>query len=127
MKKCLTALVAVFLCAACLALLTSRGAYAHDWYSRTNCCNGSDCAPVPLDAEWVTMEANGYRVFLTVEQAKLVNPEATYPINELIPWHSNKIRVPPVLKAGETYGKTIYHLCISTTGTVYCLFPVPVT
>lgn len=126
MKKCLTALVAAFLCVLALALLTSRGAYAHSWYSRTNCCNGNDCAPVPLDSAWVTLEEKGYHIQLTKEQAKLVNPDASQPVNLIIPWGNGRIRVPPPLKPGETYGAHVYHLCIAPTGnTVYCLFVVP--
>lgn len=101
-------------------------AEAHSWYSRTNCCSGNDCAEVPLDAGWVAMEEHGYQITLTLEQAKLVNPNATVARSVFIPWHNTRIKVPPVLRPGETYGPAIYHLCIpANSNGVYCLFVVP--
>lgn len=119
--------IIVIVCLALAALfMWMAQAYAHSWYSRTNCCNGSDCAPVPLDAGWVTMEEHGYQVTLTKEQAKQVNPDAEVAISVFIPWHNSRIKSPPVLKAGETYGANIYHLCIPPRyNGVYCLFVVP--
>ena len=109
-------------------LLIAEMARAHAWYTRTNCCNGNDCAPVPLDAGWVVMEEHGYQITLSLEQAKLVNPDATIPIDVFIPWRDYRIKSPPVLKAGETYGAAIYHLCIPAySNGVYCLFVVPGT
>jgi hypothetical protein len=109
-------------------LVLTETASAHSWYTRTNCCNGNDCAEVPADAGWVVMERHGYQITLTLEQAKLVNPEATVPINAFIPWRDGRIKVPPVLKPGETYGGTIYHLCIAAhANSVRCLFVVPGT
>ena len=101
-------------------------AQAHSWYGRTNCCSGDECAPVPLDSAWVTMEEHGYRIVLTAEQAKLVNPYATQAIDVFIPWGNTRIKSPPVLKVGETYGPNIYHLCIPAGYVgVHCLFVVP--
>lgn len=99
---------------------------AHSWYSRTNCCSGTDCAPVPLDAAWVIMEEHGYRIVLTAEQAKLVNPYATKPLDVFIKWSDRRIKSPPILLPGETYGPNIYHLCIPAGYVgVHCLFVVP--
>lgn len=109
-----------------IVFLTTRGAYAHAWYARTSCCNGNDCAPVPLDAGWVSIEEHGYQITLTAEQAKLVNPEAKVAINVFIPWRDARIKVPPVLTPNETYGSNTYHLCIAPhCNCVRCLFVVP--
>ena len=103
-------------------------AKAHEWYARTNCCNGKDCAPVPLDAGWVVLEEHGYQITLTLEQAKLVNPDSSVPINAFIPWRDVRVKSPPALRPGETYGETIYHLCIAAnSNNVRCLFVVPGT
>lgn len=107
-------------------LVLVEAASAHSWYSRTNCCSGNDCAGVPLDSSWVVQEEHGYQITLTLEQAKLVNPYASVPRNVFIPWHNTRIKVPPPLLPGETYGPNVYHLCIpANSNGVYCLFVVP--
>lgn len=109
-----------------LFIACAPAAQAHSWYSRTHCCSGNDCAPVPLDSAWVTIEEHGYQVTLTKEQAKLVNPDAEVAIDIFIPWNNTRIKVPPVLLPGESYGSNIYHLCIPPRyNGVYCLFVVP--
>lgn len=108
-------------------LMWGGKAEAHSWFSRTGCCGGSDCAAVPIDADWVQLGKNGYYVRLTVAQARMVNPDAEYPVDELVPWHSNKIKSLPALRPGETYGApALYYLCIPAKYSgIYCLFPVP--
>lgn len=76
-----------------LLLLWARSALAHDWYSSTKdpvwdtgYCGGHDCAPV--NPEWVTEEPGGFRLRMTVEQARTVNPETSAPIDAFIPWNS---------------------------------------
>lgn len=102
------------------------GAQAHSWYARTNCCSGTDCNAVPLDADWVSPTARGYHIKLTAAQAKTINPYATLPVDQVIPWGNSRIKAPPKLQPGETYGEAVYHLCIpSSWSGVYCLFAVP--
>lgn len=101
-------------------------AEAHDWYSGTGCCGGSDCNAIPLNSDWVTPVKQGYHVQLTVEQAMTINPKAKNRVDEIVSWNSNKLKSPPPLKPGQTYGApAIYHLCIAPSGYVYCLFAVP--
>lgn len=57
----------------------------------------------------------------------MVNPYATKPVDELLPYGNGRIRTsPPKLKPGESYGPTVYHLCIPAAWSgVYCLFVAP--
>lgn len=113
---------------ACLITWLSRPAHAHDWYSGTGCCGGSDCNAIPLDADWVEPVKQGYHVRLTAEQARTINHKAKNRVDEIVSWNSNKLKSPPALKPGQTYGApAIYHLCIAPSGYVYCLFTVPGT
>ena len=74
------------------------------------------------------MEEHGYRVTMTLEQAKTINPKATVAIDVFIPYTNGRIKVPPPLLPGETYGDAAYHLCIPPSyNGVYCLFIVPGT
>ncbi|TMJ35180.1 MAG: helix-turn-helix domain-containing protein [Alphaproteobacteria bacterium] len=93
------------LCALCASLATvcfsfvgSHAVLAHDWYSSTadpvyqsNCCGGHDCAPV--DSEWVSEVAEGYRLKMTIDQARTVNPAAETPVDAVVPW--SRIQSPP--------------------------------
>lgn len=109
------------------------GAEAHDWYKDlrnpkgSSCCSGTDCAPVPLDADWVRPTRDGYRVTLTVEQARTINPDAQYPFNAMVPW--SQVMAPPPKAMTEMRGEppALYHLCIAaySPNTIYCLFAVP--
>ncbi len=114
----LAALVAVFVFLAPLA-------HSHEWYSekkdpvfKHSCCGGTDCnefAAVP--DETITAEAGGYRIILTHEQAKKINPYAMSGINGLVTWE----RVQPSEDGN-------WHICIMTShrdnarGGIYCLF-----
>jgi hypothetical protein len=84
--------LALLLAAATLCLAVSLGllsqARAHDWYSkykdpehRTNCCGGHDCAPWRIRTGSVSPENGGWRVRLTLEEARQINPLATAPID----------------------------------------------
>jgi hypothetical protein len=86
--------------AAMLALMAfcARQGHAHDWYSSTSdpvyqssCCGGHDCAPV--DPAWVSDTAEGYRLRMTIEQAKTVNPSADAPVDAIVPW--SRVQSPP--------------------------------
>lgn len=131
MTKLATALVAVFLCVLALAMLTSRGAYAHESYTGRNdpvttlgCCGGGDCAPVPLDADWVQPVAQGYRVTLTVEQAMTFNKYATQPIDTIIPW--KRVMVIGTDRKPYMGPPALYHICI-VNNQLQCLFASPGT
>jgi hypothetical protein len=73
----------VLLLAAWMYLFETQFARAHDWYSSTadpvfqsNCCGGHDCAPV--DPAWVSEVSEGYRLTMTANQARTVNPAAQF-------------------------------------------------
>jgi hypothetical protein len=75
-----------------MALLGAPAQFAdaHSWYSGTkdpltgsNCCGGSDCSPIP--ASWVKYERDGFRLTLTLDQVRAVNPFATLPVDAFIP------------------------------------------
>lgn len=117
-------------CAAALAILVFgmvMKAEAHEWYSgkrdpvtTIGCCGGSDCAPVPLDVDWVRPVAEGYRVTLTVEQAHNFNAHVTMPIDEIIPWARVQIVDPKKYEGPQA----IYHICINGNQ-IRCLFATP--
>lgn len=86
-----------------LWLMLTDPAGAHDIFLGTHdpetghgCCNGDaqpsaaqDCARVPkalLDSGVITEVQGGYRVVLTIEQARLFNPYARAAIDQMVPW-----------------------------------------
>lgn len=84
--------------AASIFLVGPRAVLAHDWYSSTadpvyqsSCCGGHDCAPV--DSAWVSEVREGYRLTMTVDQARTVNPAAQAPVDAVVPW--SRIQSPP--------------------------------
>ncbi len=113
-----------------LGIVVCSTAHAHSWYSkkvdpvfRASCCGGSDChefAAIP--DETITAEATGYRIILTHEQAKTINPYAASGINALVVYE----RVQPSEDGN-------WHICImsyhrdNVRGGVYCLFAPPDT
>lgn len=84
-----------FMVVVCIVLMAfvvlfNTPAMAHEWYSGTNdpvsgygCCGGSDCHTIP--AKWLIQEGDGYRVRLTLEQTRYVNPGSSSPIDAFIP------------------------------------------
>lgn len=81
---------------------SAQFAHAHDWYSSThdpvfssNCCGGHDCAPV--DPAWVFEEKDGFRLKMSLAQARTVNPTTQSPIDAFIPW--SRVQSPPNSKA----------------------------
>ncbi len=71
---------------------------AHEWYSSTadpvyqsSCCGGHDCAPV--DSAWVSEVQQGYRLTMTLDQARSVNPAAQAPVDAVVPW--SRVQSPP--------------------------------
>lgn len=97
--------------------------YAHEGYTGTNdpvtkqgCCGGNDCAPVPLDADWVQPVSDGFRVVLSAEQAKTFNKNALLPIDMVVTW--DRVMAVTVAYNGPP---AIYHICI-VADEVRCLF-----
>ena len=78
--KLATALVAVFLCVAALAMLTSRGAYAHLWYDSA-CCSNRDCEELADTA--VSIQSDGYHVRYKAKLGLDVN--VTVPFDKVRP------------------------------------------
>lgn len=91
------------------SMALSTGAHAHDWFTGTTdptglggCCTGPndpnpDCKPVPADMVGVITEVSeGYRVVLTIEQARFFNKATTAAIDEVVPWK----RVQPGMSRG---------------------------
>lgn len=100
---------------------------AHEWYSSTkdpvyqsNCCGGRDCAPV--EPEWVYETKEGFRLVMTLEQAKTVNPSATAPVDAIIPWE--RVQTPP-------HAQHPFYACIYSSDRsaprngVICFFATP--
>ena len=118
----LAAAVALF-----LATVFAAKAFAHSWYSekvdpvyKQSCCGGSDCAAWKIEPGELTAEATGYRVRLSLEKSKTINPYSMEPIDALVIWD----RVHPSEDGN-------WHLCIMTKmranerGGIYCLFAPP--
>ena len=101
---------------------------AHDWYSdrhdpvfRNACCGGTDCAP--LDVKFVTIEDAGFRVRMTADQGKAINPYRWTDVDALIEW--DRVQV-------SEDGR--YHICLKPTNIpsdthhgVWCFFAPPST
>jgi hypothetical protein len=74
------------------AMLVLAGtAQAHEMYTNTKdpvsgygCCGGNDCAAIPAD--WIEPTPDGYRLKLTLEQARKVNANAVSAVDAIIPW-----------------------------------------
>lgn len=110
-----------------LVLLTSY-AFAHSWYSEKRdpvthhgCCGGTDCATLLIEPGVLTPESDGYRIRLTVEQARRINPARLEPVDAFIP----RARIQPSENGN-------FHLCLPrfngvTMGDFYCFFEPPST
>lgn len=100
---------------------------AHEWYSNRGdpiygggCCGGSDCAPV--DPAWVSEVPEGYRLRMSIDQAMTVNPNASAPVDAIIPW--NRVQSPP--KADHLFYACIYpHDRGRPRSGVICFFATP--
>lgn len=115
MLRFATAFVAAFLC---------LPAQAHDWYGSKrdpvlgfSCCGGNDCNVLKLDPGVMTATPEGYRIRLSLVQAREINPDAMQPIDALVKWD----RVQPS-ETGD------WHICIAMdmrlppSHGIYCLF-----
>lgn len=113
-----------------LFLWLAAPAHAHDWYKDHHdpitgftCCGGDeDCAPVPLDADWVRPVEGGFQVTMTAEQAHAINKNMTMPVNAFIPWA--RVMSPPADAGGYGHVPALYHVCVWGNG-LKCMFVVP--
>lgn len=108
-----------------LAPVIAREAWPHDWYSSTTdprwgwrCCGGSDCAVLRIEPGMISGETDGYRLRLTYEQARRINPNITGPVDALVTW--DRVQDSP---DGN------WHVCLMTSqpttaggGGVFCFF-----
>ncbi len=112
------------ICAAVLVIASIPAAYAHDEYLGTKdpvtgrlCCSTSagdsygDCDVLQVTPANLTAEADGYRVILTLEEARQINPFAMMPVDQIVPWD----RVQDA-KDGR------YRICVNRWGQVICFF-----
>lgn len=77
----LAALVAAF-----VFLGPVMSSMAHSWYSEKvdpvygqSCCGGSDCAAWQIMPGEIEAEADGYRVRLSLERSRMINPNSAAP------------------------------------------------
>lgn len=121
------ALVAAALAAFFLLVVMVRQAHAHDWFSRKvdpvfgwRCCGGNDCKIIKPNGRNITAEKDGYRIRLSLDEARAINPSATMPLDGIVTWD----RVQP----SET---NEWAICIKPNdrspkaGGVFCLFEPP--
>lgn len=113
-----------------VAFLATSSAQAHQWYSKKQdpvtrgaCCGGTDCAELRIVPGVLTPEAEGYRIRLTVEQARAINPNRTESVDVLVKFD----RVQPSEDGN-------WHMCISTSrrywlgdDDFFCFFAPPST
>jgi hypothetical protein len=83
----LAALVAAFV------FLAPVLAAAHDPYTGlrdpvfgNGCCGGEDCAILKVEPGMIEGELDGYRIRMTADQARQINPYRTAPVDTLITW-----------------------------------------
>lgn len=121
------ALVAAALAAFFLLVVMVRQAHAHDWFSRKvdpvfgwRCCGGNDCKVIRPNGRNITAEKDGYRIRLSLEEARAINPVAELPVDGLVTWD----RVQP----SET---NEFAICLMPynrsprAGGVFCFFEPP--
>lgn len=108
-------------------LLNAKPASAHEWYSekkdpifKHSCCGGTDCAQLIVTSTTVSAEPEGFRIRLTLEETRKINPYSVAPIDAIVTWD----RVQPSEDGN-------WHICIMThhrdnaRGGIYCLFQPP--
>lgn len=115
--------------ASILIALGIKVARAHSWYSekvdpvfKNACCGGTDCAKLDIVPGVLQAVPEGYRITLTLEQTRKINPWSMFPLDAVIAWE----RVQPSEDGN-------YHLCIAPTMRndskqgVFCFFAPPST
>jgi hypothetical protein len=108
-------------------LLGMPQAHAHGWYAEKSdpvygnpCCGGTDCGMLVIAREVLTAEPGGYRIRLTLEETRRINPYSAAPIDALVTWN----RIQPSEDGN-------YHICLMSfhrdneRGGIYCLFAPP--
>lgn len=84
----LAALVAAFLFVAPIVAALAHQPYTglKDPVTKSSCCGSADCAVFKIEPGMLTGEVDGYRLRLTEEQARRINPVRSGPVDTLIPW-----------------------------------------
>jgi hypothetical protein len=108
-------------------LLGMPQAHAHGWYAEKSdpvygnpCYGGTDCGMLVIAREVLTAEPGGYRIRLTLEETRRINPYSAAPIDALVTWN----RIQPSEDGN-------YHICLMSfhrdneRGGIYCLFAPP--
>jgi hypothetical protein len=101
-----------------MIVLGMQHAHAHDWFTRSGCCDGQDCKPwIPTPQNFIAT-GDGYRIILSKRELLEINPASKCDqVDEFIPLGSSKIKDSPVSSFG---------LCIkyddADTECVRCLF-----
>lgn len=103
--------------------------HAHGWYSYKSdpvygfaCCGGTDCGMLVVSRDVLTAEPEGYRIRLSIEETRKINPFSVAPIDAMVTWD----RIQPSEDGN-------YHICLMTyrrdnvQGGIYCLFAPPDT
>ena len=128
MGRALAIATALTLALLAIAAWLTTPAHAHSWYSDKHdpvttygCCGGSDCAQLVIEPGVMTAEPDGYRIRLTLDQAKRINRYRIDPLDVLVPWD----RIQPSEDGN-------YHLCLPTSNgrardDFYCFFAPPNT
>lgn len=93
-------------------------ASAHEWFTNSGCCDGTDCKPWVPTAETFEPVADGYYIRMSRQQLLQINPQSKCKyVNEFIPFGDKRIKASPVSSFG---------LCMKYDGTdgncVRCLF-----
>jgi hypothetical protein len=94
-----------FLCL--FPIFLAKPSEAHSWYKdkydpvwNNNCCGGEDCNEI--SGKFISADVEGYRINLTLEEARKINPHATRGLNNaLVKW----ARVQPSEDSK-------YHICL---------------
>jgi hypothetical protein len=121
--------------AALAVLCLTTPALAHDPYTGkvdpvylNGCCGGADCSILKVQPGMIEGEADGYRIRMSLEQAREINPYRVAPVDTLITWE----RIQPSWDGN-------YHLCLRTRdaldmhgnpdvrGAAYCFWAPPQT
>lgn len=105
--------------------LMLSSAMAHEWYGKrvdpttgSQCCGGKECGE--LDGRLIIPDTYGYRITLTLAQARKINVETTSGIDAVIPWSR--------IQQSEDGG---FHICILTNDRtppeygIQCFFAPP--
>lgn len=109
------------------AFFMGGSAHSHDWFTKYRdpvhgwgCCGGHDCKPFKVTRDNITAEPDGYRVRMSLEETRLINPSSQAPLDGLVRYE----RVIPS-ESDE------WAICIMPSnrdpwaGGVFCLFEPP--